>query len=307
MAISRRPSMNAVAVKNRARAQAERPARHEWVVGDQRVDLGGVRGANVGGRVERERRHVETHAMRPAHVVGAHGPLGRDEVVVSVGRGLEEWLVERLKRQQAGGHARHALPCHVEVGGYEALDQQLRARDAAREDRVHHAVRVGGRGVEVGVARDVLDLEVDLGSGPLGVVEQRADRDDGCRLARRARGQRAARAAEHIGTAAGQLGEREGAQLARAVRGAVQRGVVQRDRNAVLGELRVDLEHESVARGVLVRAEALLREARLAVHDGAAAVGVYLRRPSDRGGREGEQDGGGEEGASEHAATLKGV
>ena len=71
VAISRRPWMNAPALKKRARAQPERAAGHQRVVGDHRVHAGAPRGAHVRGRVERERRHVEAQAVRAADVVGA--------------------------------------------------------------------------------------------------------------------------------------------------------------------------------------------------------------------------------------------
>ena len=206
--------MKAPALKNRGGTPPERAGRHPRVVGDQRVHAGAAGGANVGRRVEREWRHVQTHAVRATDVVRRHGPLGRDEVVVVVGRRLEERLVDRLHGEQAGPDTGKALPGHVEIRRDEALDDELAARNAAREHRVHDLVRVRRRGVEVGVPRDVLDLEVHLGPGPPCVLEQRPDRDDRRRPARGPGGQRAARAAEDVGPAAGQLRDREGAHLA---------------------------------------------------------------------------------------------
>ena len=287
MAISRRPSMNAVAVKKRG---GRRPSARPAISGSSVISastLARLRGAHVGGRVEREGRHVETEAVRPAHVVGAHRPLGRDEVVVLSAAAWRKSLVDRLERQQAGGHPRHALARDVEVGGDEALDQQLRARDAAGEDRVHHAVRVGGRGVEVRVARHVLDLEVDLGAGEPRELEQ----------PRRSWRSPRAVAAPRVGSGlpglpstsvrqARKLGERERAQLAGAVRGAVERGVVERNRNAVLAELRVHLEHEPVARSVPVGGEALLRIAAPCrsrrCHRGGREWPAWRRKPAAR-------------------------
>ena len=92
-----------------------------------------------------------------------------------------------------------------------------------------------------------------------------------------------------------ELREREGPHLAGAVRGAVERRVVDRHRHAVLGELGVHLQDEAVAGSVLVRGEALLGVLRLAVHDGAAAVGVDL----------GAACGGAAAAAQERARTSK--
>src|SRR5215207_3638798 len=94
------------------------------------------------------------------------------------------------------------------------------------------------------------------------------------------------------------------AHLTGAVGGAVERRVVDSHRHAVLAELRVDLEHEPVAGSIPVRGEALLREARLAVHDRAAAVSVDVGCGRE-GRRRGHEDLGKRESqASDHCGRT---
>ena len=170
------------------------------------------------------------------------------------------------------------------------------------DHHVHDAVRRRRSvGVVVGVGRDVLDLEVDLGAGHAGELEHLGDRRD--RAARRhaAVGRPPPGLPSTSGLQPRSGAARERAHLARAGGRAVERRVVDGDRDAVAGQLGVDLEDEAVAwpRGGRRRASPRRRSA-------------CRRRRCRRGGRgsrrRGRCGGGGgragENGSHEGGASL---
>ncbi|CAA9537649.1 MAG: hypothetical protein AVDCRST_MAG85-4283, partial [uncultured Solirubrobacteraceae bacterium] len=143
---------------------------------------------------------------------------------------------------------------------------QPRALESSRVDGVEHRVGEAGRRVEAPLGRQVLDLEVHARVAVAGEHEQLGERRDRDRLGRGRGRQLGPRQAEHVGAAAGlQLGQRERLDRTGAVRGPVERRVVQDDRDAVLRELDVDLEHEPAGRGGAERGHRVLGEHRTAL------------------------------------------
>ncbi len=220
-----------------------------------------------------------------------------------------ESRAERADDQEAPLHVGEPLPRHVEVREPEGLDDQPRGREAGALDHVEHGVRERGRVVEVRVARLVLDLEVHARAREPRQRERLGQRGD-------PRAAPVVRAELHevgvgpddVRRAVGpQIGERALAHLAGARRGAVEQGIVDDHRNAVLGELGVHLQHEPAERRCLEGGQGVLAVHGLAELERSTAMGVDRRADGERRrGRREQRRADGEAGGDQDCRAAAG-
>ena len=180
--------------------------------------------------------------MGAPHVGRRDRPLRRDPLVAGLLGRRDPGVVGRLQRQPRDLRARQPLAGEVEVRRQEALDDEPPARQRVRgEDRERAVTR------EPSVSKS---LSSTFTVAPRWRANFRTDSSVGIGVVLRGPlpAQRPARRADDVVRARGELLERERVELAGARRRALQRVVVQHDRDAVARHADVELEHEARAR-----------------------------------------------------------